>query len=432
MSPRKLTENDKQEILEQYRTSQATTSTLAKSYEVSSSTISRFLKNKLSSVEYEDLIQQKRLARTPRGEKSAKKAKESTKKTKASQSKRKSSKDKSKPEEVVTVATDVTMDNEAASIPTSESIPDAIAQTSTLQDTPSDRVSLETSDPSEEVAVDETVTEKEVATQSEAESKPITIPRRRRRSVAASESAPDITQVESPTPQKEPEKVANKLVLDKKVVNLDESETSSSDKPAPTLREEATDFSADTEDSSLQKDIPVPVDNSPLSQRLILKSDRVEPEPEDDEDDVDLIALKEMLGEDLEDFNDDDDDDDDDDWEEEDVSYRTDKSLSDVKILPLSQASFPRTCYLVIDRCAELIVKPLSEFADLGMIPTEENREKTLPVFDNHRIAKRFSHRRERIIKVPDGRMLQKTSRYLQDKGITRLLIDGQIYSLIN
>ncbi|MGL5075437.1 MAG: transposase, partial [Waterburya sp.] len=56
--------------------------------------------------------------------------------------------------------------------------------------------------------------------------------------------------------------------------------------------------------------------------------------------------------------------------------------------------------------------------------------QKTLPVFDNHRIAKRFSHRRERVIKVPDGRMLQKTSQYLQEKGITRLLIDGQIYSL--
>ena len=395
MSPRKLTENDKQEILEQYRTSQATTSTLAKSYEVSSSTISRFLKNKLSSAEYEDLIQQKRLARTPRGEKSAKKAKSSTKKTKTSQNKRKSDKAKSKPEELE-IAVDVAIDNEDTSIQTPESIP-------------------------------------ETAVATETESKLIAIPRRRRRrSAAESESAPDITQVESPAPQREPEKV-NKLVLDKKVVNVDESEASTRDKPAPTLKEEVIDLSADVEEETYSPQKDMPSDNSPLSQRLILKSDRVEPEPEDDEDDdVDLITLKEMLGEDLEDFNDDEDDEDEEDWEEEDISYRTGSSMGDVQILPLSQASFPRTCYLVIDRCAELIVKPLSEFADLGVIPIEENREKTLPVFDNHRIAKRFSHRRERIIKVPDGRMLQKTSRYLQDKGITRLLIDGQIYSLIN
>ena len=397
MSPRKLTDNDKQEILEQYRTSQATTSTLAKSYEVSSSTISRFLKNKLSAAEYEDLIQQKRLARTPRGEKSAKKAKSSNKKTKTSKN-RQSDKAKSKQEEVDTVAIDVAMDNEATSI----QAPQEVSETA-------------------------------IATQeSETESKPTTIPRRRRRrSAAASESAPQtITQVESPTPQPEPEKASNKLVLDKKVVNIEESEASIDDKPAQTLKEDATDLEAGVEETSNpSKDTPS--DNTPLSQRLILKSDRVEPEPEDDEDDVDLITLKEMLGEDLDDFNDDEDDEDDDDWEEEDISYRS-SSLGDVQILPLSQASFPRTCYLVIDRAAELIVKPLSEFADLGMIPTEENRQKTLPVFDNHRIAKRFSHRRERIIKVPDGRMLQKTSRYLQDKGITRLLIDGQIYSLIN
>ena len=348
----------------------------------------------MSSAEYEDLIQQKRLARTPRGEKSAGKAKDSTKKTKTTKD-RKSSKAKSKPKQVDTVAVDVAIDNEDTSTKVPESIP-----------------------------------ETEVATESE--SKPATIPRRRRRrSATASESEPKtVTRLESPTTQDEPEKV-NKLVLDKKVVNLNESEASTSDKPAPTLREEVTDLSADEEEtSSPQKDTPS--DNSPLSQRLILKSDRIESEPEEDEDDVDLITLKEMLGEDLEDFNDDEDDEDDEDWEEEDISYSTGSSLGDVKILPLSQASFPRTCYLVIDRSAELIVKPLSEFADLGVIPTEENREKTLPVFDNHRIAKRFSHRRERIIKVPDGRMLQKTSRYLQDKGITRLLIDGQIYSLLN
>ena len=397
MSPRKLTENDKQEILEQYRTSQATTSTLAKSYEVSSSTISRFLKNKLSSVEYEDLIQQKRLARTPRGEKSAKKAEDSTKKTETSQN-RQSDQAKSKQEEVETVDTDVTTDNELTSIQTPESVPETSIATP----------------------------------ESEPESKPTIIPRRRRRSAAASESAPEIIdKVESPTPQLEPEKTINKLVLDKKIINPEELEISTSGKLNLDADE---DLSVSVEETSDLQQVAndAPADNSPLSQRLILKADRVEPELEDDEDDVDLITLKEMLGEDLEDFNDDEDDEDDEDWEDDEISYRTGSSLSDVKILPLSQASFPRTCYLVIDRAAELIVKPLSEFADLGMIPQEENRQKTLPVFDNHRIAKRFSHRRERIIKVPDGRMLQKTSRYLQDKGITRLLIDGQIYSLID
>ena len=341
MSPRKLTEDDKQEILQQYRNSQATTSTLAKSYEVSSSTISRFLKNKLSSAEYEDLIQQKRLARTPRGEKSLQKAsKASTPKTKRA----KSSPTKPKPAETVSAS-----EESPESVPTR---PESVEST--------------------------TVPE---------EPKP-TSTRRRRRRTATSEPEVAVTPA-----AEEPQIPPTKLVLDRQVIR-DEPEI-------------------------------------PKSERLILRSDRVEPEEEDEDDTVDLITLKEMLGEDLEDINDDVDDEDDEDWDEDEAeSYSEGSSISNIQILPLSQASFPRTCYLVIDRSAELIVKPLEDFADLGSIPDAEVRQRTLPVFDNHHIAKRFSHRRERVIKVPDGRMIQKTSHHLQDKGITRLLLDGQIYSL--
>ncbi|MBW4442291.1 MAG: hypothetical protein KME10_13850 [Plectolyngbya sp. WJT66-NPBG17] len=102
-----------------------------------------------------------------------------------------------------------------------------------------------------------------------------------------------------------------------------------------------------------------------------------------------------------------------------------------IRVLPIAEAAIPRTCYLVVDRAAELVARPLSEFAELGQIPSGEVEERTLPVFDNHRVAKRFSNiRTQRVIKVPDSRVLQKAAPYLQAKGITRLLIDGQVYAL--
>jgi hypothetical protein len=101
-----------------------------------------------------------------------------------------------------------------------------------------------------------------------------------------------------------------------------------------------------------------------------------------------------------------------------------------VRVLPFSEAPIPKTCYVVVDRSSELITRPLKDFADLGQIPVEETQEKTLPIFDNHRVAKRFLRRMQRIVKLPDGRVLQKVQPYLQAKGITRLLIDGQVYSL--
>jgi hypothetical protein len=56
----------------------------------------------------------------------------------------------------------------------------------------------------------------------------------------------------------------------------------------------------------------------------------------------------------------------------------------------------------------------------------------TLPIFDNHRVARRFSRRNQRVIKVPDGQLLTKAQVYLQAKGIKHLLIDGHVYSLGN
>ena len=398
MSPRKLTEDDKQEILNLYRNSEATTSTLANDYEVSSSTISRFLKNKLSSIEYEDLIQQKRLARTPRGEKMAEvttvtsKKVATTKKAKAkSSSKNVSAKDKEK-------------------ITKTKSAKTKSAKTKTTRKKKEKALAnIEPPDTTQEIPI-----QLEIETPLAGKSEPKTTRRRRRRSssveeITTLEASEDIAAVEEPEVLAEAteEKSPNKLVIDRQPGG-------NSNLIADSLEE--SDFSK--------------------VNSLILKTDRVdmdEDEEEEENSEVDLVTIKEMLGDDLEDFNDEDDDEDDD-WDddtEEDGDFMTQGSaLHDIEILPLSQASMPRICYLVIDRSAELIVKPLADFADLGDIPQEEIKQRTLPIFDNHRIAKRFSHRRERVIKVPDGQMIQKTSHHLENKGITRLLIDGQIYSL--
>ncbi|MDF5707112.1 MAG: transposase [Nostoc sp. S4] len=190
--------------------------------------------------------------------------------------------------------------------------------------------------------------------------------------------------------------------------------------------------------------------------RVTEKSETPEPKPmeiasipspilKDERPEATVIA--QMLGEDLldesEDLDDLEDDDlEDDDFEEEDDDLEDDfdeprplvtrrrPGETSVQVLPLSVAHLPKTCYLVIDRSSELITRPLKDFGDLGQIPNLETQQRTLPVFDNHRVAKRFSTKRDRVIKVPDSKMLHKARTHLQAKGITRLLIDGQVYSL--
>ncbi|MBC6476824.1 MAG: transposase [Hormoscilla sp. GM7CHS1pb] len=165
----------------------------------------------------------------------------------------------------------------------------------------------------------------------------------------------------------------------------------------------------------------------------------------DDSYQAQVSTIEELLGEELL-LEDQDDDEDDEDYSEDEEESSPDrrlfakqslnlaglgkKSQTLIQILPLSEAELPKICYVVIDKAAELITRPLNDFSELGKIPPAENGSATLPIFENHRVARRFSKRSHRVIKVPDGSMLQKVSSYLLAKGISRLLIDGQVYSL--
>ena len=202
-----------------------------------------------------------------------------------------------------------------------------------------------------------------------------------------------------------------------------------------------------TETSTQSNRIPTSVPQTPEEIKVDAPMGKVSlsPPPADrnsnfptDEETSAIVA--EMLGEDILEEAEDSEG-----LEDEDLDYLDDDELDDeptqivkkrsssntlIQVLPLSEASLPKTCYLVIDRLSELITRPLKEFGDLGQIPTQETNQKTLPVFDNHRVARRFSTKRDRVIKVPDSKMFQKACSHLQAKGITRLLVDGQVYSL--
>ncbi len=321
MSPRKLSESDKQEILTLYRHLPETTSTLASRYGVSSSTISRLLKTTLSEEEYEGLIQQKRTTRTP------------------------------------------SIHNEV--------IPEVAEQPV---------------EPEPKISV----------------SAPI-LRRLRRRSSATSTS------------------------LDM----FEETETEATE-PAFGVRVASDNINNEFFDSTIADAQEASVYN----------------EIGDSSAHADVHALEEMLGEDISDLDDEDEDLqnlDDEDWEDdlddddtEDIndqqqigSFITEFRDNNIQVLPLSQAHLPKICYLVVDKAAELIARPLRDFSDLGRIPAGEVQQKTLPVFDNHRVARRFSNRTQRVIKIPDSKMLQKACSHLLAKGITRLLIHGQVYSLL-
>ncbi|WP_016952245.1 hypothetical protein [Anabaena sp. PCC 7108] len=218
------------------------------------------------------------------------------------------------------------------------------------------------------------------------------------------------------------------------------SESEPGTQPIPAIRRVKTRSSAVEKPKPVVKEIeivrhklsePKPLEIPSLPKLVLDDEHPVVTAIDDDIFDEDLLDESDDLDDLDEDFEDDEEDFEDDDFEEvQPLVAKRRPGEAPVQVLPLSVAHLPKTCYLVIDRSAELITRPLKDFGDLGPIPTIETQQKTLPVFDNHRVAKRFSTKRDRVIKVPDSRMLHKASTHLQAKGITRLLIDGQVYSL--
>jgi len=92
---------------------------------------------------------------------------------------------------------------------------------------------------------------------------------------------------------------------------------------------------------------------------------------------------------------------------------------------PLHSGALPASVYLLVDKTVELEARPLREFPELGSLPEEEQERQALMLYANPRQAKRQCGRSQRVIKLPDSGVLERTSRYLVAQGITRLVLEG-------
>jgi hypothetical protein len=315
MAPQKLSESDKQDILNLYRQEiEESTTTLASRYSVSTSTISRLLKQNLPEAEYEALIQQKRSG---------------------------ASRGQSHPEESLVIP-----GMSALVSPEIFTEPEGFSETEVFQPSPS------FSEPDDQPAQPEPILESVVKSRAP-------IIRRKQQILSEDEVASPVAAAVEEVPARFEKPVGKSALLANE------------------------DFSDDDELDELDDDD--------------LEEDELDDELTDEIGSFGAIQVN---------------------------------SKGFVQVQPLVETAIPKICYVVVDRASELITRPLKDFAELGQIPAEEVQEKTLPIFDNHRIAKRFMRRMQRVVKVPDGRVFSKVRPYLQAKGITRLLIDGQVYSI--
>jgi hypothetical protein len=386
MSSKKITDADKLEIVDLYRQSGDSTASLASRYGVSNSTISRLLKTNIPEAEYEVLIQQKRGVKGGGEDENLKTTDEPSNVT---------------PTGILSVSEIDRGMNQPDSFRPNLQEAAPVTQLFVPDDLDLVGSSLPVS------SIDDSSVSRRVRRRSSAplaSDEPIAV-----------KTTPELSGAETTSTTSDIDPFTTDLSTLSPKTQLPP--------PTPVLREILSD--------SKDRYSPPPVVPAPL---LEITIDELEEDPDPD----DVNALAAMFGEEIAD-GDDDDETDTEDWDEDATSaYQQldrDRLLTEdrlhIQVTPLSQATLPRTCYIVVDKFAELIVRPLKDFADLGQISGEEIQQRTLPIFDNHRVAKRFSNQRtQRVIKVPDSRVFHKTTQHLRSKGITRLLVDGNIYSL--
>jgi CENP-B N-terminal DNA-binding domain len=420
MSPKKITDTDKLELIQLYRQTGETTASLANRYGVSNSTISRILKTTIPEPEYEELIQQKRGAKNGSDEEVSAKIERA-------------------------IPTDATPSdiNTALNEPMQGKLVSS-AQLALEPIVPGDNYPNDGNLDLVAVSVNDDVAPS-VPTPVTENTSPINNEdlgqnnrRVRRRSSAPEGELPQPTVVSDAIPAavNDFDRSTQTLAVANFSASITEPPVAESIDPAiPTQ----TPIPSPTQRTPILRNARTKTneyftDSADLDSTSSIETDNSDEEEDDNPEDVNILAA--MFGEEIADGDDEDFDDDDDDDEFSSSDGKSDRELLTIdrlhlQIIPLSQAILPRTCYIVIDKFAELIVRPLKDFAELGQIPGEEIQQRTLPIFDNHRVAKRFSNQRtQRVIKVPDSKVFHKTSQHLRSKGITRLLVDGNIYSL--
>ena len=97
---------------------------------------------------------------------------------------------------------------------------------------------------------------------------------------------------------------------------------------------------------------------------------------------------------------------------------------------PMGPGVLPESVYMLVDKLVELDPQPLSAFQELGAMAAADQDRQAIGLYASPRTAKRQCGRNQRVIKVPDSQVFERTSRYLLARGITRLVLDGTLIAL--
>ena len=106
------------------------------------------------------------------------------------------------------------------------------------------------------------------------------------------------------------------------------------------------------------------------------------------------------------------------------------ESQKDLASTPISMIEFPKIVYMIVDVRMELETKILKDYADWQFLSEEELNKKTIEIYFDMKIAKRFCRKEQKVIKVPDTNVFKIVAPILLSRGISRIVCPEKLISL--
>ena len=102
----------------------------------------------------------------------------------------------------------------------------------------------------------------------------------------------------------------------------------------------------------------------------------------------------------------------------------------DLASIPISDISFPKIVYMIVDKKIELETKYLKDFPDWQFLPKVDLNRQTIEIYFDLKNAKRYCNKDQKVIKVPNTNVLKIVAPLLLSKGISRIVSPDKLIAL--
>lgn len=105
-------------------------------------------------------------------------------------------------------------------------------------------------------------------------------------------------------------------------------------------------------------------------------------------------------------------------------------SRKELSSIPIAEINFPKMVYMIVDRNIDLEIKLLKDYPQWDFLPNSDLNRKTIEIFNDIKVAKRFCKKEQKVIKVPNTNVFRIVAPILMSRGISRIVSSEQLISL--